>query len=55
MTHTDSRIQNLEVHRPAIARHCYRMLGSFFDAEVATQEAMLVPGKVWRNSMGVFG
>jgi RNA polymerase sigma-70 factor (ECF subfamily) len=43
---TDSEIQNLEVHRPAITGHCYRMLGSFFAAEDATQEAML---RAWKG------
>jgi RNA polymerase sigma-70 factor (ECF subfamily) len=46
MTSTDSEIQNLEAHRPAITGHCYRMLGSFFDAEDATQEALL---RAWRG------
>ena len=39
-------MQSLEVHRPAITGHCYRMLGSFFDAEDATQEAML---RAWKG------
>src|SRR5215469_2196192 len=46
MTRTDSRIQNLEAHRRAITGHCYRMLGSFTDAEDATQEAML---RAWKS------
>ena len=46
MMHTDSGIQNLEAHRPAITGHCYRMLGSFFDAEDATQEALL---RAWKG------
>jgi RNA polymerase sigma-70 factor, ECF subfamily len=39
-------IQHLETHRSAITGHCYRMLGSFFDAEDATQEAML---RAWKG------
>jgi RNA polymerase sigma-70 factor (ECF subfamily) len=41
-----SDIQHLEAHRSAITGHCYRMLGSFFDAEDATQEAML---RAWKG------
>ena len=41
-----SDIGYLEMHRPAITGHCYRMLGSFFDAEDATQEAMI---RAWRG------
>ncbi|HEX3878277.1 MAG TPA: RNA polymerase subunit sigma-70, partial [Bryobacteraceae bacterium] len=41
-----SNIEHLEAHRPAITGHCYRMLGSFFDAEDATQEAMI---RAWRG------
>ena len=33
-------------HRSAITGHCYRMLGSFFDAEDATQEAMI---RAWKG------
>jgi RNA polymerase sigma factor (sigma-70 family) len=46
MTNTVSDIQNLEAHRSAITGHCYRMLGSFFDAEDATQEAMI---RAWKG------
>src|SRR5260370_36026596 len=46
MTDTISDIQNLEAHRSAITGHCYRMLGSFFDAEDATQEAMI---RAWKG------
>src|SRR5260221_13856279 len=45
MMNTVSDIQHLEAHRSAIVGHCYRMLGSFFDAEDATQEAMI---RAWR-------
>jgi RNA polymerase sigma-70 factor (ECF subfamily) len=45
MTNTVSDIQHLEAHRSAITGHCYRMLGSFFDAEDAAQEAMI---RAWK-------
>ncbi len=37
---------DIEVHRPAITGHCYRMLGSAFDADDAAQEALL---RAWRS------
>ena len=46
MMNTATDIQHLEVHRAAITGHCYRMLGSFFDAEDATQEAMI---RAWKG------
>lgn len=35
----------LEAHRPALFRHCYRMLGSFADAEDLVQDVLL---KAWQ-------
>lgn len=46
MTTAVSNIQHLDTHRSAITGHCYRMLGSFFDAEDATQEAMI---RAWKG------
>jgi RNA polymerase sigma-70 factor (ECF subfamily) len=38
--------EELDAHRPALLGHCYRMLGSPFEAEDAVQESML---RAWRG------
>src|SRR5580765_6458967 len=43
---------DLATHRPALLRHCYRMLGSFAEAEDVVQDVLL---RAWRARDGYAG
>ncbi len=48
----DIRPDELEQHRRELTGYCYRMLGSFFDADDAVQETMM---RAWRGIEGLEG
>jgi RNA polymerase sigma-70 factor, ECF subfamily len=49
---SDSFEDALAAHRPELLRHCYRMLGSFQDAEETVQEALL---NAWKGRTSYTG
>jgi RNA polymerase sigma-70 factor (ECF subfamily) len=49
---SEVRVEDLEQHRRELTGYCYRMLGSFFEAEDAVQETMV---RAWRGINGFEG
>ncbi len=49
---SEIRSEDLEQHRRALTGYCYRMLGSFFEADDAVQETMV---RAWRGIDGFEG
>jgi RNA polymerase sigma-70 factor (ECF subfamily) len=49
---SEVRSEDLEQHRRALTGYCYRMLGSFFEADDAVQETMV---RAWRGIDGFEG
>lgn len=45
-------VAKLEAYRPALTGHCYRMLGSVFDADDAVQETMIRAWRAWSQFDG---
>ncbi len=45
-------VPDLEIHREAVRRHCYRMTGSVHDAEDLTQEVLVRAWKNWGSFRG---
>jgi RNA polymerase sigma-70 factor, ECF subfamily len=41
---------DIEAHRPALTGHCYRMLGSAFDADDAVREPLIARGAAGTSS-----